>query len=328
MFGRKAGIGEITTHKDGTRHKKVGHNKWVQIGKDKKSKKNSSVSKKRKLTNGDIIERNGQSYMKIDTNKFIPMDKVGRKYSVGDGSGLELKKINGKVVEKRFSFDKKKYLHIISNDEIRNQSRDVSHKKISKLEEGTVVRVKNDKNKHGSRGLIARIKEMKNELVTLVDNYGNTHFIPYGRLEFAKSKEHPLQGKIKMFGMDISIENRKSSIRKGVDNDGKEWKTKMLLPYGYIKGTIGADGDHVDVFIGENKKSRLAYVVHIKHPDRNKYDEDKVFLGFDNPDKVKKMFDKHYDRPDRFFESIDEITVEQLKDIVFDKKNKGKKIEL
>lgn len=57
---------------------------------------------------------------------------------------------------------------------------------------------------------------------------------------------HPLQGRMKFQGMDISIENKAGSIRSGVDADGHEWHTKMIYPYGYIRGTVGVDKDHVD----------------------------------------------------------------------------------
>lgn len=64
---------------------------------------------------------------------------------------------------------------------------------------------------------------------------------------------HKLQGRTKLYGMDISIENKKGSYRSGVDSDGHKWKCLMHYDYGYIRGTVGTDGDHVDCISPETK---------------------------------------------------------------------------
>jgi hypothetical protein len=46
------------------------------------------------------------------------------------------------------------------------------------------------------------------------------------------------------------------STRSGVDGSGKEWSVDMAHHYGYIKGTIGRDKDHVDVFVGRTPRAR------------------------------------------------------------------------
>ena len=56
-------------------------------------------------------------------------------------------------------------------------------------------------------------------------------------------------GRIKLGGLDISIENPQGSVRRGVDEDGKAWENRLQHHYGYIRGTEGNDGDHVDAFI-------------------------------------------------------------------------------
>lgn len=58
------------------------------------------------------------------------------------------------------------------------------------------------------------------------------------------------KGHVKIHGLDISIENPRGSIREGRDPDGKPWKVRMPVPYGYIRGSMGADNSQVDVFIG------------------------------------------------------------------------------
>lgn len=51
--------------------------------------------------------------------------------------------------------------------------------------------------------------------------------------------------------------------------------------YGSFPGTMGADKDPLDVFVGPNKNSRRAYVVDkMDWHDPSKFDEHKVYLNF------------------------------------------------
>lgn len=43
---------------------------------------------------------------------------------------------------------------------------------------------------------------------------------------------------------------------------------------------IGADGDHVDCFLGPHPKSPKAYIIDQVDPDSKKFDEHKIMLGF------------------------------------------------
>lgn len=93
----------------------------------------------------------------------------------------------------------------------------------------------------------------------------------------------------------IDVENRKGSFRRGKDTDGKPWSTKMEVPYGEIRDSVGVDGDPVDCFIGPEKQSDFVLVVHTKVlGSDNKYDEDKVILGTKNREEAMKIFRKHY----------------------------------
>ncbi|MFA5048634.1 MAG: DUF5661 family protein [Patescibacteria group bacterium] len=135
-------------------------------------------------------------------------------------------------------------------------------------------------------------------------------------------KSRKLQGRIKFHGLDISIENRKGSVRRGVDPNGHEWKTKMKYPYGYIRMTEGQDSEHVDVYIGNNRESERVFVVHQVDPyNHDKYDEDKVMLGFTSPVQAKKAYLQHYDNPG-FFGSMEEFGIDDFSDKV--KRKKGK----
>ena len=80
---------------------------------------------------------------------------------------------------------------------------------------------------------------------------------------------HRLHGRMKLYDLDISIENRKGSIRRWYDPHGKEkGHTTMKYAYGYIRRTKGTDGDHVDVYIGPNPEADRVYIVNqMKKPE-------------------------------------------------------------
>ncbi|QJT28377.1 PLxRFG domain-containing protein [Aeromonas media] len=88
------------------------------------------------------------------------------------------------------------------------------------------------------------------------------------------------KGHLTLQGLDIALENPKGSTRSGTDQDGKAWQSTMAHDYGYIKRTLGADGDHVDVFIGDQPDSETVYVVDQVDPKTGKFDEHKVMMGF------------------------------------------------
>ena len=132
---------------------------------------------------------------------------------------------------------------------------------------------------------------------------------------------HKLQGRTKLYGMDISIENKKGSYRSGVDGDGHKWRTYMNYDYGYIRGTVGTDGDHTDCYIGPDENATKVYVIHQNNPVTHKYDEDKCMMCFESADAAKKAYMKQYDRPG-FFGSMETLTIDQFKSFVFSKQGK------
>lgn len=138
-----------------------------------------------------------------------------------------------------------------------------------------------------------------------------------------EKKAYTLQGHTKVQDIPISIENRKGSVRKGTNADGSEWSTKFKNPYGYITGTKGADGDGVDAYVGPDKSSPNAFVVHQHKDDGKGYDEDKVILGVGSSAEAKKLFLDHYDDP-KFLGPVERIPIEDLPALL--KKCRGKKL--
>lgn len=89
------------------------------------------------------------------------------------------------------------------------------------------------------------------------------------------AKEH-----IRFQGLDIALENKKGSVRSGVASNGKRWSCTLPAHYGYIKRTEGADGDHVDVYVGPDHDSKTVFIINQKHLHNGSFDEHKVMLGF------------------------------------------------
>ncbi len=88
-------------------------------------------------------------------------------------------------------------------------------------------------------------------------------------------------GHVKVDGMDVTIENPKGSTRSGKDADGKEWSVKMNYTYGYIRGTKGVDGDHIDVYLNDKPGDKV-YVVDQIDQKTGEFDEHKVMYGFNS----------------------------------------------
>lgn len=137
---------------------------------------------------------------------------------------------------------------------------------------------------------------------------------------------HELQDRYNFAGLKISVENKKGSTRSGKDKDGHEWHTFMHYDYGYIRGTEGTDGDHVDCYIGDNEDAKNVYIIHQNDPVTNKYDEDKCMLGFDSLESAKAAYLKQYDRPG-FLGSITTMSIDEFKDYVLAKENHGERIQ-
>lgn len=105
-------------------------------------------------------------------------------------------------------------------------------------------------------------------------------------------------------GLTIAIENPAGTVREGVDETGKPWRTVFKHAYGEVIGSEGMDGDPVDVFMGLNDDAPEVYIVRqMKRKQWDTPDEDKCFLGFRSMDEAKAAYLAHYDDP-RFFGSI------------------------
>ncbi|WP_419465331.1 LPD38 domain-containing protein [Aeromonas caviae] len=121
------------------------------------------------------------------------------------------------------------------------------------------------------------------------------------------------KGHIKQQGLDIALENPKGSTRSGTAQDGKAWQSTMTHDYGYIKRTLGADGDHVDVFIGDKPDSETVYVVDQVDPITGKFDEHKVMMGFSDEQAAREGYLGNYEAGWKGLGAIKAMPVESFK---------------
>ena len=106
------------------------------------------------------------------------------------------------------------------------------------------------------------------------------------------------KGHVRIGQFDITVENPKGSVRRGVDADGKAWEHTMRNTYGYIRGTEGVDGDHIDVFLTndiDGWSGRRVYVVDQYNEDGT-FDEHKVMLGFNDEAEAQDAYLSNYEK--------------------------------
>ena len=106
------------------------------------------------------------------------------------------------------------------------------------------------------------------------------------------------KGHVQVGIFDVTIENPKGSVRSGVDADGNKWSVMMNNSYGYIRGTEGVDGDHIDVFLSDDIdgwNGSHAFVIDQYNEDGT-FDEHKVMLGFNEADEAQSAFTSNYDK--------------------------------
>ena len=142
------------------------------------------------------------------------------------------------------------------------------------------------------------------EIVDYIDN-GNTLASKIAQAE-AETDQNPTEaqkeagnykkGHVRIGQFNITVENPKGSVRRGTDANGNPWETTMQNTYGYIRGTEGVDGDHIDVFLTndiDGWNGRRVYIVDQYNEDGT-FDEHKVMLGFNDEDDARNAYFANY----------------------------------
>lgn len=105
------------------------------------------------------------------------------------------------------------------------------------------------------------------------------------------------KGHVQVGTFNVTIENPKGSIRSGIDANGNRWETAMQNTYGYIRGTKGVDGDHIDVFLADDIDGwdgRRVFVIDQYNEDGT-FDEHKVMLGFNDEADAQRAYLSNYE---------------------------------
>ena len=131
--------------------------------------------------------------------------------------------------------------------------------------------------------------------------------------EAQKKAENYKQGHVTLWGLPITIENPKGSIRRGTDANGKQWEQEMHHTYGKIRRTEGVDGDHIDVFIGPNLTSDKVFVVDQRNVDTGEFDEHKCMLGFDSLEEAQNGYLSNYEEGWQGMGTVTEVTMDEFK---------------
>ena len=144
------------------------------------------------------------------------------------------------------------------------------------------------------------------EVVDYIDN-GNTLASKIAQAE-AETDTEPTEaqkeagnykkGHVRIGQFDITVETPKGSVRRGVDASGKAWEHTMRNTYGYIRGTEGVDGDHIDVFLTndiDDWNGRRVYIVDQYNEDGT-FDEHKVMLGFNDEADAQDAYLSNYEK--------------------------------
>lgn len=120
------------------------------------------------------------------------------------------------------------------------------------------------------------------------------------------------KGHFKIDGYDVTIEIPKGSVRRGTDASGKQWEHEMHNTYGYIRGTEGVDGDHIDVFFSEDPSQGDVFVVDQVNKDGS-FDEHKVMYGFPDIESARKAYLSNYEDGWQGLGAITPVSKEEFK---------------
>ena len=120
------------------------------------------------------------------------------------------------------------------------------------------------------------------------------------------------KGHVKVDGFDITIENAKGSTRSGKDADGKEWSVTMNNTYGYIRGTEGVDGDHIDIYLSDDPSNGNVFVIDQVKADGT-FDEHKVMYGFATAEEARDNYLANYSEGWTGLGTISEVTKDEFK---------------
>jgi diguanylate cyclase (GGDEF)-like protein len=130
-----------------------------------------------------------------------------------------------------------------------------------------------------------------------------------GQMEAGNYKK----GHVRVEGLDISIETPRGGVRTAKDGS---WRVEDFpADYGYIRRSKGADGDHVDVFVGDAAGSGRVFVIDQLDAETGRFDEHKVMVGFPDEQAAVGTYRRGFSdgRADERIGAVTPMTTEQFK---------------
>ena len=120
-------------------------------------------------------------------------------------------------------------------------------------------------------------------------------------------------GHLRLDGYNITIENPKGSVRRGTDSKGNAWENTLNNDYGYIRGTEGVDGDHIDVYLSDNPTEGNVFVIDQVNPETREFDEHKVMYGFDSAEEAREAYLANFSEGWNGLGTITEVSKDEFK---------------
>ena len=155
-----------------------------------------------------------------------------------------------------------------------------------------------------------------------IDGYFNEGIVPEQDVRFSVN-ENPTEaqkeagnykmGHLNLDGYRITIENPKGSVRRGTDSKGNAWENTLNNDYGYIRGTEGVDGDHIDVYLSDNPSEGNVFVIDQVNPETREFDEHKVMYGFNSAEEAREAYLANFSEGWNGLGTITEVSKDEFK---------------
>lgn len=101
------------------------------------------------------------------------------------------------------------------------------------------------------------------------------------------------ESQIEAFGLRIHIDRHEGTVLEGTGPDGVPYRVEQRVPYGYLPGVKGDDGEPYDVYVGPERTVDRVHVVRQMKAGNGRYDEQKAMLGFASSEAAEECFRAH-----------------------------------
>lgn len=270
--------------------------------------------------------KDGEKYATIENLENKKMPSISTKIDSLSPYEEEIPKDSGFNVEKRYHKKENKDIYVVNFTKRMEREDFLAAKKKAKEAGGYY-------SSFGKGGFIFNTEDEAVNFANSIVSENKTDFqssietarqeVEQNPTEAQKEAGNYRKGHITIDGYNITIENPKGRERSGTDKDGNKWSVTMNNDYGYIRGTEGVDGDHVDVFLSDNPESGDVFVIDQVNPDGT-FDEHKVMYGFKSALAAKRAYMANYSKDWTGLGNITRVSKEEFKKWVNSSRRKTK----